>query len=214
LDAGRDARELLLNSATELFAIHGVAATSFAMIAKRAGLTPAMVHYYFKDRNQLCDAVVNERLLRIASYVWDAVEPDADPAETIRGIIERLFDRIEVMPWIPSLWIREILHEGGLLREGMLSRVPFKGAQKLAGAIAKGQINGSLNPEVEPLLVITSTLGMVMLNIAATRILAQALHRKPPDMRAVQRHITGLLLHGVCHKPPSRSNPVSRTKKR
>ena len=213
-NTGRDARELLLNSATELFAIHGIAATTFAMIAKSAGLTPAMVHYYFKDRNQLCDAVVNERLLRIASYVWDPVEPDADPAETIRGIVDRLFERIELMPWIPSLWIREILNEGGLLREKMLPRVPFKGAQTLAGVVARGQANGSLNPEVEPLLVITSTLGMVMLNIAATRILAQALHRKPPTRRAIQRHITGLLLNGVCHKPPTRSKPVSSTKNR
>jgi AcrR family transcriptional regulator len=76
--AGRVARELLLNSATELFATDGVAATTFAMIAKRAGFTPAMVHYYFKDRNQLCDAVVDERLLRIVSQVWDPVQPDAD----------------------------------------------------------------------------------------------------------------------------------------
>ena len=61
----RDVRELLLGSATKLFAAHGVAGTTFAMIAKSVGITPAMLHYYFKDRDQLCDAVVSERVLRI-----------------------------------------------------------------------------------------------------------------------------------------------------
>ena len=58
----RDARELLLTAATELFAEQGVAATDLRTIAKRAGLTPAMLHYYFKDREQLLDVVVEERL--------------------------------------------------------------------------------------------------------------------------------------------------------
>ena len=49
----RNARDLLLTAAAELFSQQGVAATTFAMIAQRAGLTPAMLHYYFKDREEL-----------------------------------------------------------------------------------------------------------------------------------------------------------------
>jgi AcrR family transcriptional regulator len=193
----RDARELLLDSATELFATHGVAGTTLVMIAKRVGFTPAMVHYYFKNREQLLDAVVKERLLRIVSKVWDPVEPDADAAEAIRGIAERLLNQIEKMPWLPSLWIREILNEDGLLRERMLPHAPSYKAQSLARAIARGQADGSLNPELDPLLVISSTLGLVMLNMSATRIWAQLLHRKPLTPRAVLCHVTGLLLNGL-----------------
>ena len=62
---GRNARDLLLTAAAELFSEQGVAATTFAMIAKRAGLTPAMLHYYFKDRDELLDIVVEERIARV-----------------------------------------------------------------------------------------------------------------------------------------------------
>jgi TetR/AcrR family transcriptional regulator len=213
-DTARDARELLLSSATELFAIHGVPATTFAMIAKRAGLTPAMLHYYFKGRDQLIDAVVEERLLRIVSHVWDPVEPQADANETARGIVQRLVESIEAMPWVPSLWIREILHEGGLLRERMLSHAPFDKARLFASAIARGQADGSLNPTLDPLLAVSSTIGLVMINFAATQIWAQALHRKPLNTQTVQRHITGLLLDGLCHRRPDRSNTASRKKQR
>ena len=210
--AGRDAREVLLSSATELFAVHGVAATTFAMIAKHAELTPAMVHYYFKDRDQLCDAVVEERLLRIVSLVWDPLEPGAKIEDMIRGVIGRLLEQIEKKPWVPSLWIREILNEGGLLRERMLSQAPFDKAQFLASAIAEGQADGSLNPEVDPLLTVSSTIGLVMLNMAASEIWAQVIHRKPLSTLAMQRHITGLLFDGLRNKRPARPKTVSRSK--
>src|ERR1700690_1242454 len=94
----RDARELLLTAATELFAEHGVAATSFSTIAKRAGLTSAMVHYYFADREQLLDSVVEERLCPFIDYVWGPVKPGGDAAATIAGVVERLLRGIERAP--------------------------------------------------------------------------------------------------------------------
>ena len=85
----RNARELLLTAATELFAQQGVAATTFAMIAKRAGLTPAMVHYYFQDREQLLDVVVEERIGRVIAQVWEPVEAGESAPDLIRGIVGR-----------------------------------------------------------------------------------------------------------------------------
>ncbi len=212
--AERDARELLLSAATELFAVQGVAATTFAMIAQRAGLTPAMLHYYFKDRDQLLDAVVEERLLRLVSHVWDPVQPNADAADTIRGIVERLLEGIEKMPWVPSTWMREILNEGGLLRERMLHRLPYDKVQTLARAIARGQAHNSFNPELDPLLTVFSTLGMVMLLMATSKLWAETFHRKPRTRRAVQRHITGLLLDGLCHRPTAKLKAANRRRKR
>ncbi len=197
----RDARALLLSAATELFASQGVAATTFAMIAARAGLTPAMLHYYFKDRDQLLDAVIDERLVRVLSRVWEPVEPGADAAETVRGIVARLLDGIHEMPWIPSTWMREVLNEGGLLREKILRRLPFEKVQLVAAAVAQGQSQHGYNPDLDPVLFIFSMLGLVMLHMATLSFWAETFHRKRPSKLAVQRHITGLLLDGLCHSP-------------
>lgn len=193
-----DARECLLNAAIELFAVQGVAATTFAMIAKRAGLTPAMLHYYFKDRNQLLDAVVEERLLRLVSHVWDPVRVDADAVESIRGIVERLFEGIEKMPWVPATWLREVLNEDGLLRDRLLRHLPYDKVQGLARAIAAGQARKSLNSEIDPLLTVSSTLGLVMLHMASIKFWARAFNRKALSRKAMQRHITALVLDGLC----------------
>ena len=207
----RDARELLISAATELFAEHGVAATSFSTIAKRAGLTSAMVHYYFADREQLLDVVVEERLCPFIDYVWGPVQPGGDPVEIIAGVVTRLLKGIERAPWVPSTWMREILNEGGLLRGRALRRLPYDKVGTVATAIREGQANQTLNPELNPLLVVFSMLGLVMLHMATAGIWAEMFHRKPLSRQAVERHITGLLLDGLRH---SQEPGIRRSRKK
>jgi AcrR family transcriptional regulator len=207
--ASRDTRELLLKSATELFAEFGVAATTFVMIAKRAGVTPAMMHYYFEDRDELCDAVVNERLLQIIAQVWNPLDRKAVAAATIQGVIERMMGCIQHNAWIPALWIREVLSEGGLLRERVIQRIPLQKLHAMAEAVARGQADGSINPEIEPLLVATSTVGLVMLSMAATKVLPRIMG-KSIGPEAIQGHVTSLLLDGIRYRKPKPLRPVSR----
>lgn len=197
--AGTDgkAREVLLTAAAELFAAQGVAATSFATIAKRAGLTPAMMHYYFRDRDHLLDCLVEERLAGLVASVWSPVRPDAAPAAAIGGIVERMLMGIEQMPWVPSTWMREVLNEGGLLRTRVLRHLPLEKAGTVSDAITHGQAQGVLNPAVDPVMMIFSTIGLVMMHSATASFYAQIFHRKTPDRESLRRHITGLLLHGL-----------------
>jgi AcrR family transcriptional regulator len=183
------------------------------MIARRARLTPAMMHYYFKDREQLLDALVDERFSRFISYVWDSVQPDADPSQSIRGIVDRLLEGIEKMPWIPSIWLREILIEDGLLRERILRRLPYDKARGIAKAIAAGQARKSVNSGVDPLLTVASALGLVMLHTAGVKVWARAFHREPVARQAMQQHITSLLINGLRHNETKQS-AKSRSKKR
>src|SRR5690606_40200339 len=56
-----DLRERLLDAALACFAAQGISATSLRDIARRAGVTPALVHYYFGHKLQLQQAVVTDR---------------------------------------------------------------------------------------------------------------------------------------------------------
>jgi hypothetical protein len=89
----------------------------------------------------------------------------------------------------------------------MLRRLPFDKARLLGDAIARAQRDGSHNPEVDPLLFASSTLGLVMLHTATMKTWAKAFQREPLARRALQRHITGLLLDGLCHTGAANSKP-------
>lgn len=208
----RDARDLLLAASTDLFAEHGVAATTFAMIAKRAGLTPAMVHYYFINREQLLDAVVEERIAPLIASVWGPVNSSAAPADIIRGVVERMLAGIEQMPWIPSTWMREVLNEGGLLRSRVFRHLPFNKLKLLGKSLARGQASESINPNLDPGLIVFSIIGLVMLHVATVRFWAEIFERKPPNIEALRRHITGVLLNGL--QPEIAAGSLRRTGKK
>lgn len=191
------ARERLIDAAAGLFAERGVEASSFALIAQQAGLTPAMMHYYFTDRDRLLDAVVSERLAPLVASVWNPVEPGAPPGEMLGGVVHRMLEGIGRMPWVPSTWMREVLNEGGLLRTRIVRCIPFDKVRIVAEAIARGQREHSANEALDPLLMVFSTLGLVMMHMATVRFFAGLFHREPPDQDEICRHINALLLHGL-----------------
>lgn len=195
--SGLYAREKLIEAATELFAKQGVAATTFAMIAERAQLTPAMVHYYFRDRDKLLDAVVEEQLAPLIVGVWRPVTAGEAPAEIAQGVVERMLAGIERMPWVPSTWMREVLNEGGLLRGRVLRHLPFEKIGILSQSVAKAQAAGTANAEIDPGLIVFSVIGLVMMHMATMNLSAEIFGRRIPDRAALSRHITGLLIHGL-----------------
>jgi AcrR family transcriptional regulator len=174
-----------------------VAATTFAMIAQRAQLTPAMLHYYFKDRDQLLDAVVAERLAPLIAGVWGPVEEGAAPAEILRGVVERMLAGIGKMPWVPSTWMREVLNEEGLLRDRVVRYLPFEKIGWLRQSLAKAQAAGAANAEIDPGLIVFSVIGLVMMHASTIKLWARIFGRKTPDHAVLGRHITGLLIRGL-----------------
>jgi AcrR family transcriptional regulator len=199
-----ETRELLLTAATQLFGEFGAAATSFALIAQQAGLTPAMVHYYFRDRDALLDAVVDERVAPLIASVWDPVRADDSVPTMVRGVVDRLLAGIERNPWIPSTWMREILNQNGLLRTRVLRRLPLDKIRIVGESVARGQRDGTIHPDLDPVLIVFSMLGLVMLHMATASVVGEIFLSDVPGRATLVRHITGVLLHGLeLRDPPS-----------
>jgi len=77
-------RTLLLDVALVLFARQGIMETTLGAIAREAGVTPAMVHYYFKTRDQLLDVLIDERFVPLRAELGRAfADSDAEPAEAL-----------------------------------------------------------------------------------------------------------------------------------
>ncbi|MDH0684188.1 TetR/AcrR family transcriptional regulator [Achromobacter animicus] len=216
------ARANLLDLATQLFAAQGVAATTIANIAQRAGVTPAMLHYYFKSRDQLIDAVVLERIVPVIGFVWAPVPlegggavidgapasgPGAspDPAAAARGFITEVVGRVvqsaTEKPWLPSLWMHEVVNEGGQLRERVLRHLPSDRLQAFAGLIAECQRRGAITPGVEPRLVFLSILGLTLLPLATSNLWRRIWQDDPVaqsiDNEAIAAHAIAMLTGGL-----------------
>jgi TetR/AcrR family transcriptional regulator len=199
-----DARGLLLDAALRLFAEHGAAATTLAQIAAHAGVTPAMVHYYFSDRERLLDAVAGERLIPTLTSVWAPVATTTGVLPMLRGLVRRILKATELMPWLPGLWLREILSDGGQLRSRVLRGMPFEHVRHLIASVAAAQRRGAIHGELDPRLVLMSVLGTTLLPLATMRIWHEIPVMQGVGREDVARHAEALLLGAFSPPVPPR----------
>jgi len=191
-----DRRTLLLDAALTLFAQNGVQNTTLRRIADHVGLSPAMAHYYFHSREQLLDALVEERLLPLAIRINEAFDEDGrNPSEMVAAFVRGLLEAAEECPSLPTLWVREMLSEGGTLRERVLKRLQEIGREKADRRLEGWGCEGLFCRGVEPSLVFTSIVALTLLPLAEVGCATA-----PATRDQLEKHVNALLSGGLFAK--------------
>nr|WP_244173293.1 TetR/AcrR family transcriptional regulator [Caballeronia temeraria] len=193
---GEQARAQLLDIALELFARQGIGETTLGAIAREAGVTPAMVHYYFKTRDQLLDMLIDERFVPLRAELARVFnDPHSEPVDTLRAFVETLVATVDKYPWFASLWVREIISEGGLLRQRMADRFGDAHQERAIERIAGWQKEGKLNAALEPSLVFASLFGLTVFPLATARWRGEG--DRAVSAEQLARHVVALLMNGI-----------------
>lgn len=196
-------REALLDAAVTLFAEQGVATTTSAQIAACAGVTPAMVHYHFRSRERLLDAVVDERIARFPARVFGGLAPaDAGVGALIETIVRRVYDAAEQMPWMPPIWIREVVAEGGALRDRLFRHFPLQAVAALVDAVAREQKQHRIPAGIEPRLAFLTIAGVAMLPLATRRLWSRIPGMADLSNALLLRHALTVLTGGLAPAQP------------
>jgi len=191
-------RERLLDAAVVCFAGDGIAATSLRTIALKAGVTPALVHYYFGSKEQLVEAFIAERMTPIAAALRESLlAAGSDPRALMAAFVRGMHDLVARFPWWPALWVREVLNEKGALRDVLLKQVAPQVAQLVAGALAEAQKRGELAADLDPRLTMVSLMGLTMMPLAAEHIWRRVFAAEDIDRDVLLRHTLALLDHGL-----------------
>lgn len=194
---GPDLREKLLDAAIACFTRQGIAATPLRSIATEAGVNPALLHYYFGDKAQLQEAVIAERILPAFSLLRESVLSQADVAGLVAGFVQGIGRIVAAHPWLPALWVREVLCEGGALREMLFERIGPELPQMMAARFAQAQQRGELNEDLDPRLLMVSLVGLTIFPAAGAPIWRRLLDAHDLDFEALRRHTLALLDRGL-----------------
>jgi TetR/AcrR family transcriptional regulator len=202
--AGIDQRSRLLDVALTLFARQGIADTTLAAIAREAGVTPAMVHYYFKTRDQLLDLLIEERFLPVRASVESVFKVNADdPVAAITQLAQRFMDIAAEHPWFAPLWMREVISDNGLLKQHIRKRLGDAHQNSLLQCIVRWQSEGRLNADLEPSLVFLSLLGLTILPLTAAKTWRDDPLRSQLGAKEITRHALALLGYGIGPRKPT-----------
>lgn len=105
-----DTEQLILEAAEEEFFTKGFAGARTTVIAEKAGVTHAMLHYYYRTKEQLFERIVTKNVTLLAQTIIAAMgNPDVPIVERLRSGIISHFDLIASNPQLPRFFLNEVL---------------------------------------------------------------------------------------------------------
>jgi len=158
-------REDLLEAAQHLFATQGYEAVTLARVAEAAGVTSAMVRYYFGDKQGLYEAVTQQTLQPMLQRVRQLLDSKDTP--DLGSLLGEYMRFLATNPWIPRLVMREALSRDGRFREHFISHFAESGRGLIAEAIRRSQAAGTLRADLVPEFTAMSLVSMAVFPFAA-----------------------------------------------
>jgi len=108
IDTLEGTEKAIVEAATKLFLEKGFASTSTTEIAKEAGCNQAMVHYYFRTKDRLFEAVFAEKFQGFVASIMDISSGDLPFEEKLTQKIGAHFDMLMENPKLPLLFAYEL----------------------------------------------------------------------------------------------------------
>lgn len=110
----QDTEQAILKAAEQEFLSKGFIGARTTSIAEAAGVTHAMLHYYFRTKAKLFERVLNEKTALLKDAIAKSLgRENASLEEMIRNIIEGHLDFLAANPELPRFLIEEIYNDGG-----------------------------------------------------------------------------------------------------
>src|SRR6202163_2661834 len=114
-----ESRAAILQAAAKEFAEHGIAGARTDAIAHEAGVNKALLYYYFKDKETLYGAVLDNAFSGLKATVFRVLDSDLPPREKIMAYVGAYFDFIASNQTYPRLMQREMMRA----REGQSQHI-------------------------------------------------------------------------------------------
>lgn len=106
----------ILNAAQQEFVLQGFKGTTIQAIADRAGLPKANIHYYFKNKENLIHAVL-ENILDLWDEVLGDISEDDDPRQVLEHFIRTKVRMSFTHPGPSKLFAMEIIQGAQHLKD-------------------------------------------------------------------------------------------------
>jgi TetR/AcrR family transcriptional regulator len=181
-------RRNILRAAVREFSTHGLSGARTDAIAKSAKVNKALLYYYFKDKQGLYAAAVEEVSGEVVKNALAALDPAYSAGERLLRSAVNHFDRILTQREFQSLMQQEMVrfHRGGGGSLPLFFQTAFKPLiEKLQGAVTEGIRTGELC-DVDTLQVMYSIFGANVLYFLSAPMMQLALPFKPFEPKVLK----------------------------
>ena len=155
-------RDVILDSAQGLFATRGLGPTTIQAIGAEAGINPALLYYYFPNKEELYRAVLRRLADQLGARGTAALEQPSTPTTAIRTLVRAQAEFLAANPDAPRLIVRELIDHDARHAEAHILRVAAGVLQRLSSVIAAGQKAGEFRHDLDPRFAAVSTISQMV----------------------------------------------------
>lgn len=154
----------ILEAAKKVFILHGLEGTSMQQIASEAGINKSLLHYYFRTKEKLFDAVFTYAFHYIVPQMEGILSSDSGINDKIERIVTEYMDLLSENKFIPAFILHEINRNPDRLynimqKSGMKPEI-------FVNQFVKEIQQGNIRP-IDPRQLIINILAMCIFPVAA-----------------------------------------------
>ena len=208
-------RAAILRAAAEEFAEHGIAGARTEAIAREARVNKALLYYYFKGKETLYGAVLDNAFSGLKATVFRVLDSDLPPREKIMTYVGTYFDFIASNQVYPKLMQREMMRarEGHSPHIEKLVKNYFQPIYARVGELLRKGIAEGEFRKIDPAHFIPSVVAMIIFYFSSAPLMQKIVGFNPlaaeriAERRAAVLDFISAALFRPDHNPVPRGRP-------
>ncbi|HEM45564.1 MAG TPA: TetR/AcrR family transcriptional regulator [Alphaproteobacteria bacterium] len=183
----------ILEAARRVFLRRGTAGARMAEIAEEAGVNQALLHYYFRSKAGLAEAVFQRAAGDLFPAVVEILSSEAPLEEKVRRVVEVELDTLIRHPFLPGYVLSELNHHPGRVEQLIEAlagvRVGEVGPRMFErlGAQIEAAVDAGRMRSVAPEQFVINLLSLCIFPFAARPLIAAITRMDEDEFRAMIR---------------------------
>lgn len=199
-----DTEARILDAAHRVFLRRGVAAARTQEIAEEAGVNKALLHYYFRSKEKLSDAVFLRAASELLPRFLMTLASDLPLRQRLTAAIAVQMETMEANPYLPGYILCEMRSAPDRLRALMNEAVPVEQmrAQVLASLAAgiEAEVEAGRMRPTQPQRLLVALMSLLIFPHAGAHMLEIAIGLDAPAQKGLadwrREHLADFLLRG------------------
>lgn len=199
---GARSRAAILQAAERIFAGAGLAGARTDAIAAAAGVNKALLYYYFKSKDGLYTAVLEDRMKEFHRRGLEVLTRGGSARSTLLEYVGMHFDFISARPFYPAL-LHRLMLGGGRSLERLVRKYFLPLGRELGRVIERGVRSGELRP-VDSHHTVISLVGLTAFYFSVApvvRLVGQVDPYEKAQLARRRKEVLNFIRYGLFRKP-------------
>lgn len=167
----------ILLAAEQVFLEKGMDGARMQDIADRAGINKALLHYYFRSKEKLFDAIFEANFKQFIPVLDKVIQENMDLKTALKRLANLYYELLTAKPYLPIFILTEINRNPGQIENNLINKMGIRGV--ITRIIEKMKNEQTI--QADPRQVVISTISAIIFPFVARQLLIPLVFENDPE---------------------------------